>query len=121
MWQPDRGEDHDDGTGGPDPGDSSPDAAATAGRREYRGTGVMWGAIALVVVAAAFVIVAIQNANDVEFEFLWLEVSTPLILIVAITIATTLIVDEVVGLLWRRRRRTRLRERAELRELRSRR
>ena len=44
-----------------------------------------------------------------------------LVVIAAITIAATLVVDEVVGLPWHRRRRTRLRERAELKELRSRR
>jgi uncharacterized integral membrane protein len=96
------------------------DGAGTAGPvKEYRGAGIMWGAIALVLVAAAFVIVAVQNAHDVEFEFLWMSVSTPLILIIAITIAVTLVIDEAVGLLWRRQRRNRLREREELRRLRS--
>ena len=87
--------------------------------KEYRGAGIMWGAIALVVVAAAFVIVAVQNAHDVEFDFLWLTVTTPLILVIAITIAVTLVIDELVGFLWRRQRRTRLSEREELRRLRS--
>lgn len=86
---------------------------------EYRGAGIMWGAIALVLVAAAFVIVAMQNAHDVEFDFLWWSVSTPLILIIAITIAVTLVIDELVGLLWRRQRRSRLRDREELRRLRA--
>jgi uncharacterized integral membrane protein len=79
----------------------------------------MWGAIALVLVAAAFVIVAVQNAHDVEFDLLWLSLTTPLILVIAITIAVTLVIDELVGLLWRRQRRTRLREREELRRLRA--
>lgn len=125
MWQPEKGEDQPDRTDdvgeASDAGQTAPDDAEATGRREYRGTGIMWGAIALVLIAAAFVIVALQNSHTVEFEFLWLDVSTPLILIIAITIAATLVVDEVVGLLWRRRRRTRLREREELRELRSRR
>jgi uncharacterized integral membrane protein len=86
---------------------------------EYRGAGIMWGAIALVVVAAAFVIVAVQNAHDVEFDFLWLTLTTPLILVIAITIAVTLVIDELVGFLWRRQRRSRLREREELRRLRA--
>ena len=98
-----------------DPGDTT----TTTPQKEYRGAGIMWGAIALVVVAAVFVIVAVQNADDVEFDFLWLTVTTPLILIIAITIAVTLVIDELVGLLWRRQRRGRLRDREELRRLRS--
>lgn len=89
--------------------------------REYRGAGIMWGGIALVVLAAAFVVVAVQNAHDVEFRFLWLTASTPLVLVIAVTIALTLLVDEVVGFWWRRRRRAHLREREELRRLRGRR
>lgn len=99
---------------------SDPDGTTTATpEKEYRGAGIMWGAIALVVVTAVFVIMAVQNANDVEFDFLWLTVTTPLILIIAITIAVTLVIDELVGLLWRRQRRGRLRDREELRRLRS--
>lgn len=87
---------------------------------EDPGTGVMWSAMALVVLAAAFVVVAVQNAHQVEFRFLWLEVSTPLVVVMAVAAAITLVVAEVVGFVWRRRRRTHRRERAELRQLRSR-
>lgn len=99
------------------PADRSSDDDAV---RDFRGTGIIWGAVALLVLAAGFVVVAVQNSHDVEFDFLWTTTTTPLILIIAITIAVTLVVDEVVGLLWRRRRRSRLREREELRRLRKR-
>lgn len=83
------------------------------------GTGVMWSAIALVVLAAAFVVVAVQNTDQVDVRFLWLEVSTPLVVVMAVAAAITLVVAEVVGFVWRRRRRTHRRERVELRQLRS--
>ena len=89
--------------------------------REYRGTGIMWSAIGLAVILAAFVIVVIQNAQNVEFDFLWFTVETPLSLIVAVTVALSLLLGEAVGFVWRRRRRSRLQEREELHRLRRRR
>lgn len=86
---------------------------------DYRGTGIMWTAVALVVAIAMFVIIALQNMRDVEFDFLWFDAAIPLSLILAITFATALVVGEVTGFVWRRRRRNRLRERDELRRLRS--
>jgi uncharacterized integral membrane protein len=127
MWDPESGREtssNDESVADrPNPTDERDEKADTAAEpaRDFRGTGIMWGAVALVAVAVLFVVVALQNAHDVEFDFLWATVQTPLILIIAITIAVTLVVDEVVGFLWRRRRRTRLREREELRSLRKKR
>lgn len=87
--------------------------------REYRGTGIIWSAVALLVAISLFVLVIVQNSQDVEFEFLWFDVAMPLSLILAITFGVALVVGEVTGFVWRRRRRTRLREREELRRLRS--
>jgi uncharacterized integral membrane protein len=89
--------------------------------REYRGAGIMWSAIALVVLLVAFVIVIIQNADNVEFEFLWISVTTPLALIVAIAVASSLAVGEIIGFTWRRHRRGDLQRREELRRLRKKR
>jgi len=88
--------------------------------REYRGTGIMWSAVALLTAIAALLVVIIQNTHDVAFEFLWFDVQTPLSLVLAITFGVALVVGEVVGFVWRRRRRTRMRERDELRRLRQR-
>jgi uncharacterized integral membrane protein len=99
--------------------DTSRDQPAEGAKvREYRGTGIMWSAIGLAVVLAAFVIVVIQNAQNVELEFLWLTAETPLSLIVAVTVASSLLLGEAVGFVWRRRRRLRLQEREELHRLR---
>lgn len=124
MASPREPEDEPTGTepgGGPAVETPSESDAEPRVEREYRGAGIMWGGIALVLLAATFVVVAVQNAHDVEFRFLWLTVTTPLVLVIAVTIAVALVVDEVVGFWWRRRRRTQLREREELRRLRARR
>lgn len=88
--------------------------------REYRGTGIIWSAVALLTAIAVSIIVVIQNTHDVEFEFLWFDVAIPLSLILAITFGVALVLGEITGFVWRRRRRTRLREREELRRLRNR-
>lgn len=88
--------------------------------REYRGTGIIWSAVGLLTAIALFVVIAFQNTHDVAFEFLWFDVTTPLSLVLAITFGLALVLGEVIGFVWRRRRRTRLREREELRRLRER-
>lgn len=88
--------------------------------REYRGTGIIWSAVGLLVAIALFVVIAFQNTHDVDFEFLWFDVATPLSLILVITFGIALVLGEVIGFVWRHRRRTRLREREELRRLRER-
>jgi uncharacterized integral membrane protein len=125
MWDPEQGREASSGeevvgSGRAENADEPADTGAEP-TRDYRGTGIIWGAVALVAVAVLFVVVALQNSQEVEFDFLWATFQTPLILIIAITIAVTLVIDEVVGFMWRRRRRTRMREREELRQLRKRR
>lgn len=93
--------------------------SATQETPRARGAGFTSGAILLFVSALALIVVTIQNTANVEFEFLWLDVSTPLVVIIMITIAATIVIDEIVGFFWRRRRRIRRQERAELRRLRK--
>jgi uncharacterized integral membrane protein len=97
---------------GPAPG---PDGETVT---EYRGAGIMWTAVALIVALALFVVVALQNTHDVTFEVLWFDFAVPLILVIAITFAVALVIGEAVGFVWRRRRRRQLRDRDELRRLR---
>lgn len=103
--------------------ETTTDAAGRDGEpetiRDYRGTGVVWGAILVLVLAVALIIAAFQNGQDVEFDFLWIDTTAPLVLILAIAIAAAIVVDEIVGFLWRRSRRNRLRDRDELERLRS--
>ncbi len=95
------------------------DTSETEPVRDYRGTGIVWGGILVLLLAVGLIIVAFQNSQDVEFDFLWIDTTAPLVLIIAITIAAAIVIDEIVGFVWRRRRRSRLRDRDELKRLRS--
>ncbi len=87
-------------------------------RVEYRGAGVMWGAIALFVTLVLLVVLVFQNTQDVPYEVFWIDADAPLALIIVIVIALTVIATEAVGLVWRRRSRSRRQEREELKRLR---
>lgn len=87
---------------------------------EYRGVGIMWGAVALVIGLVLLVIVALQNIQDVELQLLWFETEAPLVLIVLVAVAIAVVLEEVIGFIWRHRRRVRLKEREELQRLRKR-
>ena len=86
--------------------------------REYRGSGIMWSGFALIVSMAVLVIIAFQNTQDVEFNFLWFDVAIPLIVILAITAGIAVVATETIGFVWRHRRRRARRERDELKRLR---
>jgi uncharacterized integral membrane protein len=103
---------------GAEPEVSEPQRPERETVKEYRGAGIMWGAIGLALVLAVFLIIVIQNGQNVELDFLWLTAETPLSLIVAVTVAASLLLGEGVGFVWRRRRRSRLQEREELSRLR---
>ncbi|HSL26727.1 MAG TPA: hypothetical protein VLA54_10635 [Acidimicrobiia bacterium] len=76
--------------------------------------GFSWGVALFLLIGLGFVVFAVQNMTDVPVQFLgWdFTVSLPLLLVVIALIAV--IADEVVGMVWRRRRRKRLVEREEL-------
>ena len=99
--------------------DAPNDQLPTRTVREYKGTGIMWGAIGLVLLLVGFIIVVLQNGDNVEFNFLWITVTTPLSLVIAVTTAVSLAVGELIGFVWRRRRRSDLQRREELRRLRE--
>ena len=89
--------------------------------REVRrsGSDFSWSLAVFLLIGLGFVVFAVQNARDVEVEFFrWnFTVSLPLLLVVTALIAV--IADEVIGLIRRRRRRTRLAEREELKRYRG--
>lgn len=86
--------------------------------REYRGSGIMWSGVAITTLMALLVVVAFQNTQDVEFDFLWFDVAVPLIVLLAITAGIAVVATETIGFVWRHRRRRVRRDRDELKRLR---
>lgn len=86
---------------------------------EYRGTGFYVSLVFAAVVVISLLVLALQNTESVMFEFLWWKIDVPLfgLIIIAALLAITL--DELVGVVWRRRRRRQLSERHELATLRK--
>jgi uncharacterized integral membrane protein len=89
------------------------------GRLEVvRGTGTSAGLVVGVVVAILAIIVAVQNTDDVNVDFLAWEVDTLLVVVILASAVAGVVLDETPGFFWRRRRRRTLGDRAELRRLR---
>ncbi len=83
------------------------------------GPGIRWGLIAGLILIAAIAVLAGQNTQDVTLNFLWWDGRAPLIAIILGTVVVAILFDEVVGFIWRRRRRRELAEKEELKRLRS--
>lgn len=88
-------------------------------RVEYRGTGFYVGVIGIMLFALILLILAVQNTQEVEVHFLGFDFDVPLFGIAIGAALIAVIIEELIGLVWRRRRRTRLEERAELERLRA--
>jgi uncharacterized integral membrane protein len=86
--------------------------------RVFVGTGLFWGLIVGIVLAVAVVILAAQNTGTIDVSFLGWDFSTPLIVLVLGALLIGVVVDELFGLVYRKRRRRTLRERDELQRLR---
>lgn len=86
--------------------------------RVFVGTGLFWGLIVGVILGLAVVILAAQNTTNVTVSFLGWDFSTPLIVLILGTFLIGIILDELFGLVYRKRRRRTLREREELKRLR---
>jgi uncharacterized integral membrane protein len=83
-------------------------------------TELPFGLIAFLLIAVLLVIFTVQNsAESVTLKFLGWEGAYPLALIIIGVVAVTVILDEILGLVLRRRRRRRLAEKQELRRLRE--
>ncbi len=90
---------------------------ATPGRT-FVGTGLFWGLIIGIVLAVGVLILAAQNTDNVTIAFLSWEFSTSLIVVILGGILIGVVLDEVFGLVYRRRRRRTLADRHELNRLR---
>lgn len=94
--------------GPPATSDGPPEFAA-----EHRDTGIVWTGIALLTAIVVVLMIVFQNTQTVQFEFLWADVDISLSLLLIITFGLALVIGEIIGYVWRRRRR-------ELRHLRQR-
>jgi uncharacterized integral membrane protein len=83
------------------------------------GTEVPFGLILFLIISVLVVLFTVQNTQDVELRFMTWEGEFPLALVIAGVVAVTVILDEIMGLVLRRRRRKRLAEKRELKALRE--
>lgn len=81
--------------------------------------GVPWGLIFFLILSVLMAVFAVQNTQDVELEFLTWSGEFPLIMIIVGVFVTAVILDEILGTILRRRRRTRKMEKQELQRLRK--
>jgi len=80
----------------------------------FAGTGVYAGAIAIILMIAALVVLAAQNTESVTVRWLGFEWTTPLIAVLLGVMLVAVVLDEVIGTVWRRRRRRIRADRQEL-------
>jgi uncharacterized integral membrane protein len=88
-------------------------------RRIFVGTGFFWGLVVGVLITAMVIVFAAQNTASVEVKFLGWQFATPLIVLILGSVLAGIIIDEVAGLVYRRRKRRILNEREELKRLRK--
>jgi uncharacterized integral membrane protein len=100
-------------------GAAEPKAEADAERRVFVGTGLFWGLIVGVILAVLVVFFAAQNTQDSTVKLFWWNWSSPLFVVILISLILGIVLDEIVGLVYRARRRRRLAEKEELQRLRG--
>jgi len=77
-------------------------------RDRSRGLGVWWTFGIGLVLASAVIVAIVQNSQPVELQFLAWQLNVSLIVVVLTTALIAIALDEVGGLIWRRRRRSTL-------------
>ncbi len=92
-------------TKGPEEGGSSAAPPLTEAPERLRSR-VRWGLVALVALAVALGFIAYQNIGDVSVRAFWWEFKIPLLVVIVATAILTLVVQRLVWLVlrWRRRR-----------------
>jgi uncharacterized integral membrane protein len=98
-----------------------PRARKTQKARKARGygLGLWWTFAAGLVLASATVVAIFQNSHHVRLHYLVWHLNVSLIVVVLTTALIAVFLDEVGGLIWRRRRRSMLGRRGELEQLRT--
>lgn len=70
-----------------------------------RGTGFFWGFVLGLPLAAALIVFVAQNTQDVTVHWTVWKVHTSLVVVVLVTIFAAVLLAELVGFVWRHRRR----------------
>jgi len=105
----------------PQPSESGKKQPATEHAHEFVGTGVFWGLVVGVVLAIIVIVFAAQNTQAAVVKVLAWTWSSPLFVVILVSLIIGIVLDEIVGLVYRSRRRRRLVEKAELTRLRGKR
>lgn len=87
--------------------------------REYRGTGVFWILVTLFVPLLLLIVMLIQNAEPVAFEFLVWKFEPPLYGVILVAALAGAALTEGMAAAWRHQRRRVRTERSELQRLRA--
>ncbi|MDR9451533.1 MAG: hypothetical protein RI637_09990 [Acidimicrobiia bacterium] len=82
-------------------------AAPTAESEKPAGTGLSITVAIGILLLVLFAIFAVQNTQKLEVEFLAWTFQTSRITMLLVTAAIFIVLDEIAGYLWRRRRRQR--------------
>lgn len=83
-----------------------------------RPAGLPWRLTVFLMMTVLIVVFAVQNTQDVELRFLGWSWQLPLVIVILIAVVVSVILDEVLGGIIKRRRLHRRREREELQRLR---
>lgn len=83
------------------------------------GTGAPWRLVAFLLLAVVVVVFAVQNTQAVELHFLGWTWQLPLVIILLVSVVVSVLLDEIVGGILKRRRVRRRQDREELRRLRG--
>ncbi len=95
------------------------EAPAEVERRVFAGTGISWAFIFGTLVTVAIIVLAVQNTDPVPIQLYFWKMEAPLIIVMLVTALAAIVIDEMIGLIIRRRKRRILGEREELRRLRA--
>ncbi len=101
------------------PGKTKEEAAKPGGHPQFVGTGVFWGLVIGIVLAIVVIVFAAQNTAGAAIKVLAWNWFPPLFVVVLVSLIIGIVLDEIVGLLFRSRRRRHLAEKAELHRLRG--
>jgi uncharacterized integral membrane protein len=87
--------------------------------RVFAGTGISWAFIFGVLLTVAVIVLAVQNTDPVPVTLYFWETTAPLIIVMLVAALAAILIDEMIGMIIRRRKRKILADREELKHLRA--